>query len=145
MFDTGLPSLQVALSWSQPAGTLSESEYPDPGGRFRKVRVFERVPSESSSREKLDGDMPSVESTIELPRKQVRWVQFSPNGESLAMLLKGMSPGEIDSCMTLGAGHPMGPLALLDFVGLPLFETRALLRGPLLGEASGADAARDVA
>ena len=30
----------------------------------------------------------------------------------------GMNPGEVDSCMTLGAGHPMGPLALLDFVGL---------------------------
>jgi len=29
-----------------------------------------------------------------------------------------MNPGEVDSCMTLGAGHPMGPLALLDFVGL---------------------------
>jgi 3-hydroxybutyryl-CoA dehydrogenase len=30
----------------------------------------------------------------------------------------GMEPGEIDTCMKLGAGHPMGPLALLDFVGL---------------------------
>jgi 3-hydroxybutyryl-CoA dehydrogenase len=34
----------------------------------------------------------------------------------------GMSPGEIDSCMTLGAGHPMGPLALLDFVGLDVAQ-----------------------
>jgi 3-hydroxybutyryl-CoA dehydrogenase len=29
-----------------------------------------------------------------------------------------MNPHDIDSCMTLGAGHPMGPLKLLDFVGL---------------------------
>jgi 3-hydroxybutyryl-CoA dehydrogenase len=34
----------------------------------------------------------------------------------------GMSPGEVDSCMTLGAGHPMGPLAVLDFVGLDVAE-----------------------
>jgi 3-hydroxybutyryl-CoA dehydrogenase len=30
----------------------------------------------------------------------------------------GISPEAIDTCMKLGAGHPMGPLALLDFVGL---------------------------
>jgi len=30
----------------------------------------------------------------------------------------GMDPGDIDTCMRLGAGHPMGPLALLDLVGL---------------------------
>jgi 3-hydroxybutyryl-CoA dehydrogenase len=30
----------------------------------------------------------------------------------------GMDPKAIDDCMQLGAGHPMGPLALLDYVGL---------------------------
>ena len=30
----------------------------------------------------------------------------------------GMDPDDIDTCMRLGAGHPMGPLALLDLVGL---------------------------
>ena len=30
----------------------------------------------------------------------------------------GLEPEAMDSCMKLGAGHPMGPLALLDFVGL---------------------------
>ena len=29
-----------------------------------------------------------------------------------------MDPTAIDECMALGAGHPMGPLALLDLVGL---------------------------
>ncbi len=29
-----------------------------------------------------------------------------------------MDPSAIDTCMKLGAGHPMGPLALLDLVGL---------------------------
>ncbi len=30
----------------------------------------------------------------------------------------GMAPADVDTCMQLGAGHPMGPLALLDLVGL---------------------------
>jgi 3-hydroxybutyryl-CoA dehydrogenase len=30
----------------------------------------------------------------------------------------GMEPAEVDQCMTLGAGMPMGPIALLDYVGL---------------------------
>jgi 3-hydroxyacyl-CoA dehydrogenase len=29
-----------------------------------------------------------------------------------------LEPEAIDACMKMGAGHPMGPLALLDFVGL---------------------------
>jgi len=30
----------------------------------------------------------------------------------------GMPAADVDACMMLGAGHPMGPLALLDYVGL---------------------------
>lgn len=42
----------------------------------------------------------------------------------------GLAPQDIDSCMTLGAGLPMGPLALLDLVGLDVAES--------IGEAIGA-------
>jgi len=45
----------------------------------------------------------------------------------------GMEAGEIDTCMKLGAGHPMGPLALLDFVGLDVCKAI----GDALYEASG--------
>jgi 3-hydroxybutyryl-CoA dehydrogenase len=34
------------------------------------------------------------------------------------MEAQGLDPEAVDACMQLGAGHPMGPLALLDFVGL---------------------------
>jgi 3-hydroxybutyryl-CoA dehydrogenase len=42
----------------------------------------------------------------------------------------GMDPADVDTCMRLGAGHPMGPLALLDLVGLDV--SKAI--GNALGE-----------
>ena len=43
----------------------------------------------------------------------------------------GIAPESVDTCMKLGAGHPMGPLALLDFVGLDVAAA--------IGESIGAD------
>jgi 3-hydroxybutyryl-CoA dehydrogenase len=43
----------------------------------------------------------------------------------------GLDPGAIDDCMRLGAGHPMGPLALLDYVGLDVSAS--------IGRSIGAD------
>ena len=37
---------------------------------------------------------------------------------AVEMMDLGLDPKAIDTCMKLGAGHPMGPMALLDFVGL---------------------------
>ncbi len=50
----------------------------------------------------------------------------------------GLGAAEVDACMQLGAGHPMGPLRLLDFVGLDV----ALAIGQNLFEVSGEDAHR---
>ncbi len=42
----------------------------------------------------------------------------------------GLAPKAIDDCMTMGAGLPMGPVALLDFVGLDVSQA--------IGESIGA-------
>jgi 3-hydroxyacyl-CoA dehydrogenase len=44
---------------------------------------------------------------------------------------QGLEPKAVDTCMKLGAGHPMGPLALLDFVGLDVAAA--------IGESIGAE------
>jgi 3-hydroxybutyryl-CoA dehydrogenase len=46
----------------------------------------------------------------------------------------GMPPEDVDRCMTLGAGMPMGPIALLDFVGLDVSQA--------IGESIGAEVPR---
>ncbi len=43
----------------------------------------------------------------------------------------GLDAADVDTCMKLGAGHPMGPLALLDLVGLDV----AAAIGETIGEA----------
>jgi 3-hydroxybutyryl-CoA dehydrogenase len=48
----------------------------------------------------------------------------------------GLSSEAIDTCMQLGAGHPMGPLALLDYVGLDVSKA--------IGEAIGTDVPKSV-
>jgi 3-hydroxyacyl-CoA dehydrogenase len=48
----------------------------------------------------------------------------------------GMEPNDVDTCLKLGAGHPMGPLRLLDFVGLDVAQA--------IGEEIGAEVPRRI-
>jgi 3-hydroxybutyryl-CoA dehydrogenase len=70
---------------------------------------------------------------------------------AVAMVDDGMAPEDVDACMKLGAGHPMGPLEVLDFVGLDVAiaigesigaeipaRVRELAQARRLGKKSGA-------
>src|SRR5918996_3415292 len=48
----------------------------------------------------------------------------------------GLEPEAVDTCMKLGAGHPVGPLKLLDFVGLDVAAA--------MGESIGAEVPRRI-
>jgi 3-hydroxyacyl-CoA dehydrogenase len=48
----------------------------------------------------------------------------------------GLEPEAVDTCMKLGAGHPVGPLKLLDFVGLDVAAA--------IGESIGAEVPRRI-
>ncbi len=47
-----------------------------------------------------------------------------------------LAPEDVDTCMRLGAGHPMGPLELLDLIGLDVARA--------IGETIGADVPEQV-
>src|SRR3954447_13591829 len=58
MFVTGLPSSHEAEVRSQPVGTVSDTEYPEPTGTLSMFWVFESVGFASSSSWKLAGESP---------------------------------------------------------------------------------------
>ncbi|HLW95186.1 MAG TPA: 3-hydroxybutyryl-CoA dehydrogenase [Solirubrobacteraceae bacterium] len=56
--------------------------------------------------------------------------------DAIRMLEAGLASAEdIDTGMTLGCGHPMGPLALCDFIGLDVVEAVCVTLHEELGEA----------
>ena len=61
-------------------------------------------------------------TAVEVPRlrglRRQQAAFFPTSSTPFACSSETASTKSIDTCMTLGAGHPMGPLALLDMVGL---------------------------
>ena len=61
----------------------------------------------------------AVEVPPELPGFVVNRLLFPFLFDAVRLLDdSGLEPEQVDACMKLGAGHPMGPLKLLDLVGL---------------------------
>lgn len=145
--DAVLPdsSLSATTTSSLCVGELAQaSKRPD---RFAGIHVFNPVekmplielvfPDEASeaTRDRAHGLCSTLEKTAvevpDLPGFVVNRLLF-PYLFSAVRLLEDtdLAPEAVDQCMTLGAGQPIGPLALLDFVGLDV--ARAI--GESLGE-----------
>ncbi len=95
----------------------------NPVAKMKLVEVCFPEPLEDGVRRRALGWCASLGKTaVEVPDQAgfvVNRLLFPYLFDAVRMMERtGMSAGEVDSCMTLGAGHPMGPLALLDFVGL---------------------------
>src|SRR3954452_21021719 len=118
---TGLPSSQVADSCCQEVGTLSATEYPEPGTRSLKVCVLENVGSASSSSEKLEGDRPppvvkekscgsfgtaSLTTTI-LPRLRLVNVQVTISPGVTSMSETGLPSSQVAPVWS----HPLGTVS----------------------------------
>jgi 3-hydroxybutyryl-CoA dehydrogenase len=104
--------------------------------RFAGLHVFNPVPrmelvelafpatADSSTRERTLAlcealGKTAVEVPPDLPGFVVNRLLFPYLFDAVRLLDDGsLAPEQVDECMKLGAGHPMGPLKLLDLVGL---------------------------
>ncbi len=108
----------------------------NPVDRMKLVELSFPVSASEETKQRLHGLCDELGKTaVEVPDAAgfvVNKLLFPYLFDAVRLLERdGLSPEAIDTCMKLGAGHPMGPLALLDFVGLDVAAA--------IGESIGAD------
>jgi 3-hydroxybutyryl-CoA dehydrogenase len=120
----GVPERFVGLHVFHPVPKMKLVELSFPGGATEPTRV--RARALCSALGKTAVEVPDAPGFV------VNRLLFPFLFSAVALLEStGMPAEDIDECMTLGAGHPMGPLALLDYIGLDVAVA--------IGDAIGAD------
>ena len=121
--ESGRPELFGALHFFNPVHRMElvEVAFPPAATEDTRARLFALC-------EHLDKTAIEVP---DVPGFVVNRLLFPYLFSAVALLDEGMTAEGVDACMTLGAGHPMGPLALLDFVGLDVAAA--------IGDSIGAD------
>ncbi len=122
--ESGRPDRFVGLHVFNPVTRMKLVELIFPGAASEDTRA--RALAVCEAFEKTPVEVPDVPGFV------VNRLLF-PYLFSAVRLLEetGMEAEAIDTCMQLGAGHPMGPLALLDLVGLDVSKA--------IGETIGAE------
>jgi 3-hydroxybutyryl-CoA dehydrogenase len=121
--ESGRPDRFVGLHVFNPVTKMKLIELVFPSRAREDVR--DRALALCAAFEKTPVEVPDVPGFV------VNRLLF-PYLFSAARLLEetGLAPADVDTCMRLGAGHPLGPLALLDLVGLDV----AVAIGDAIGE-----------
>jgi 3-hydroxybutyryl-CoA dehydrogenase len=109
--ESGRPDRFVGLHVFNPVTKMQLVELVFPGAASERTRA--RALALCTTLEKTAVEVPDIPGFV------VNRLLF-PYLFSAVRLVEetGLAPVAVDTCMRLGAGHPMGPLALLDLVGL---------------------------
>jgi 3-hydroxyacyl-CoA dehydrogenase len=120
---SGRPELFGALHFFNPVHRMElvELAFPPEATEDTRARLFALC----DHLDKTAIEVPDVPGFV------VNRLLFPYLFSAVALLDEGMRAEDVDACMKLGAGHPLGPLALLDFVGLDVAIA--------IGESIGAD------
>jgi 3-hydroxybutyryl-CoA dehydrogenase len=113
--DSGRPDRFVGLHVFNPVTRMELVELIFPSGASESTRAAALALCEDI--EKTPVEVPDIPGFV------VNRLLF-PYLFSAVRLVEetGMDPTDVDTCMRLGAAHPMGPLALLDLVGLDVAQ-----------------------
>jgi 3-hydroxybutyryl-CoA dehydrogenase len=112
---SGRPERFVGLHVFNPVTKMKLVELIFPAGASEDTR--RRALALCETFEKTPVEVPDIPGFV------VNRLLFPYLFSAVALLEEtGMDPNSIDTCMKLGAGHPMGPLALLDLIGLDVSQ-----------------------
>jgi 3-hydroxybutyryl-CoA dehydrogenase len=112
---SGRPDRYVGLHVFNPVTRMELIELAFPDGAAEETRSRARTLCEALG--KTPVEVPDTPGFV------VNRLLFPYLFDAVRLLERtGLEPEDIDTCMRLGAGHPMGPLALLDLVGLDVAQ-----------------------
>jgi len=113
---TGRPERFVGLHVFNPVPRMQLVELAFPAQATPETR--ERARALCHALEKRPVEVPDIPGFV------VNRLLFPYLFNAVELLAEtGMAPEDIDTCMSLGTGAPMGPLALLDLIGLDVSES----------------------
>jgi 3-hydroxybutyryl-CoA dehydrogenase len=132
---SSLPVHELAVASGRPARFVGLHVF-NPVERMPLVELCFPAEADGDTRARASAFCAAIGKTaVEVPDETgfvVNRLLFPYLFDAVRLLERtGMKPAEIDACMKLGASHPMGPLELLDLVGLDVADS--------IGEALYAD------